>query len=69
MTLQFPTMAEQVLKEFQDATGTTSIAKIAARHKAEVIKHWDRIEYVFDDDTSLITTGRGEAHKAWTELP
>jgi hypothetical protein len=69
MTLTFPTIAEQVKAEFQAATKTTSIATLAAKRGADKRKLWDGIEYTFDDDTKLITRGRGSNHTIETELP
>lgn len=67
--LAFPTMAEQALEEFRSATKTVSLAAIAKRRGADQVHHWDHIEYVFDDDTSIQTRGRGRSHKIEVLLP
>lgn len=70
MTLQFPTLAEQALAEFHAATKTVSLAKIAQRMGADVAHKWPAITtYTFDDDTSLVVTGRGKAHRVEAQLP
>lgn len=70
MTLTFPTMAEQVAEEFRTATRTVSIATLARKRGAEVEKTWDSgTVYTFDDDTTLVVTGRGRAHKIETHFP
>jgi hypothetical protein len=71
MTLTFPTIAEQILFEFNHSTKTVSLATLAHRRGAHISKaRWEgRITYTFDDDTSLVTKGRGKSHKVWTELP
>jgi hypothetical protein len=66
--LAFATIAEQVAAEFRDATKTASIATLAKKRRAEVERTFDgRTTYIFDDDSSLITTGR--AHNIETHLP
>ena len=70
--LTFPTMAEQAVAEFLDATRTVSLATIAKRREADVSHRGfaPRVTvYTFDDDTSIEVTGRGPAHKATTHLP
>lgn len=62
MKLEFPTIAEQV------ATSHT-IAKDAKRRGAEVTRHWDRTEYTFDDDTTLVVRGRGKSYRVEMLLP
>lgn len=69
MTLKFPTMAEQVAEEFRSATKTVSLATIAKRYGAEQVHHWNYIEYIFDDDTSIKTRGRGRSHRVEVLLP
>jgi len=71
MTLQFPTMAEQALAEFNASTKTVSIATIAKRMGATVEKdHWTgKRHYHFDDDTTLVASGAGKALKVETFLP
>lgn len=69
MALEFPTMAERALKEFRDATRTVSLATIAKRHGATRVQHWDHVEYVFEDDTTLTVRGRGRNHQVKTHLP
>lgn len=68
MSLTFPTQAEQALEEFKSNSG--SLAKIAARRGATIERRWpSEIEYTFDDDTSLVTRGRGRAHQIQVLLP
>lgn len=70
MPLQFPTMAEQALVEFRNATSTVSLAVLARRFGADVERQWPAVTiYTFDDDTALIVTGRGKSHKVVAELP
>lgn len=69
MPLTFPTIAEQVLTEFNSATKTTSIPVLACKRNAEVIRDWTRTVYTFDDDTSLVVTGRGKQHRVEALLP
>jgi hypothetical protein len=76
MTLTFPTIAEQVLAEFNSSTKTVSIATLARKRGAHVNKthsYWMAnkwmIIYTFDDDTSLITRGRGKSYRVETQLP
>lgn len=68
MALQFPTMAQQAVAAFETRK-VKSLATIAKRMGADHDRKWDRIEYTFDDDTTLIVQGRGRAHRYWTELP
>ncbi len=64
MTLTFPTQAEQALAEFRSATKTVSLSTIAKRRGADREHEWpNTIIWTFDDDTSLVVTGRGQAHK------
>lgn len=68
--LTFPTQAEQALEEFESATKTVSLAKIAKRRGADKETEWPGLtRYVFDDDTSLEVTGRGRAHRVEVRLP
>ena len=69
MPLTFPTMAEQAVAEFRNATRTASLARIARRRGAEVERKWDHTLYTFDDDTSIEVRGRGRAYKIETFLP
>ena len=67
--LTFPTQAEQALAEFQSSRKTISLATIAKKRGAFVEKTWGETTYVFDDDTSLVVTGRGANHKVEARLP
>jgi hypothetical protein len=71
MTLTFPTIAEQVLTEFNSSTKTIALSTLARRRKAEITRSFfsSAIIYIFDDDSSLITTGRGKSYKVSTQLP
>jgi hypothetical protein len=68
--LTFPTIAEQVLAEFENATRTTSISTIAKqRGGCKEIEWPSTIVWRFDDDTSLTITGRGCNHSVEVHLP
>ena len=70
MALQFPTMAEKALAEFNASEKTVALAKIAKRMGADVEKPFaGGMTYTFDDDTSIVVEGRGKSWKARTELP
>lgn len=69
LPLTFPTQAEQVVQQFEAATKTTSLAKLAKQMGAMVEKQWDRTIYTFDDDTSIEVKGRGRSHQYETQLP
>lgn len=72
-TLTFPTMAEQALAEWNEKHILGGVGLIAKRHGADVERRWEGqlliIEYTFDDDTSLRTSGRGKAHRVEAMLP
>lgn len=68
--LQFPTLAERTLTAFRTATKTVSLAKLARKAGAQVTRQWPSIvTYTFDDDTSLVVTGRGRQHRVEAHLP
>lgn len=67
--LQFPTMAEKTLAEFNAATKTVALQHLARKAGAFVERGFNRLEYVFDDDSRLVITGRGKSYKATPELP
>jgi predicted lipoprotein with Yx(FWY)xxD motif len=70
MTLQFPTIAEQVLDEFNNAKKTVSLATLAKKRKADKVTDFEGTTvYTFDDDTSLIVKGRGKSYRVSAELP
>ena len=69
MALQFPTMAEQCLKEWQERDRTISLVRIAEAHGAEVSNLGKARTYTFDDDTFLEVTGRGPQHRVESFLP
>lgn len=69
MPLQFPTLAEKCLAEWQRRKKTTSVNQVALSHGATRDDDFGRIVWVFDDDTSLVITGRGKFHKVTVELP
>lgn len=70
MTLTFPTLAERALAEFHSSKRKTSISDIARRYHAQRTFTWpSTITYTFDDDTSIITSGRGRTYTIRTELP
>jgi hypothetical protein len=71
MPLTFPTLAEQVIQEFEAPGKAVSLTKLA-REKAwaeEVIDFGRHRIFMFEDDTTLHVRGRGRAHKYWSELP
>jgi len=67
--LTFPTLAEQAVAEFHNATHTVSLATIAKRMGAMKYFEYPTTTYVFDDDTSIEVSGRGPNHKIETFLP
>ena len=67
--LTFPTMAEQAVKQWEEATCTISLTVICERMGAERHFSYPYISYTFDDDTSLQIYGRGKAHRVETYLP
>lgn len=71
MTLQFPTEAEKVADAFRNSKKTVSIATLARHADKEVVRDFTGVRtiYTFDDDTSLVVTGRGRAHTIETLLP
>ena len=71
MALTFPTMAEQCLAEWRAITDrTVSLNVIASRYGAQQFKEFGGTsEWVFNDDTRIVVTGRGPNHKAVAELP
>lgn len=74
MALEFPTMAEQALAEWNATHVLGGVGKVAKRFgTVDVDRRWEGlglvIEYTFDDDTSLRCTGRGKAHKVEAMLP
>ena len=69
MKLTFPTQAEQAYEEFRSATRTISLATVARKRGAQTERLWDRTIHWFDDDTSLVVTGRGRAHRGEVLLP
>lgn len=69
-TLTFPTIAEQVIKEFEDSQKTTSLAVLAARRGCHTERTFEGVTtYFFDDDTSIEVKGRGAAHAYEARLP
>jgi len=69
MPLQFPTMAEQALAKWQSQTRTTPLEKITLPMGADIERDGTTIIHTFDDDTSLIVTGRGKNYQVRAELP
>jgi hypothetical protein len=71
MSLTFPTIAEQVLFEFNHSTKTVALITLARKRGAEVTRSYmtGNLIYTFDDDTSLIITGRGKNYKVRAQLP
>lgn len=72
--LTFPTIAQQVLAErvAGKTTKDRSIARLARKRKnVQIVKSFTggRIEYVFDDDTAIITHGRGKSYRIEERLP
>ena len=69
-TLTFPTMADLAYEEFTNAVTTVSLVTIAKRRGAQIVDRWPGARtYLFDDDTSLVVTGRGMSHKVEVMLP
>jgi hypothetical protein len=70
MALQFPTQAEQALTAWQARTETTTVAKIARWFGAYDREfEYPETRYLFEDDTQLVVTGKGVAHRLETRLP
>ncbi len=70
MPLTFPTIAEQVREEFQQAPRTIALATIARKRSVEITRAWpSTTTYWFDDGTSIEVTGRGKAHRIEVRLP
>jgi hypothetical protein len=73
MPLEHPTQAEQCLALFTNAPRTIALSTIARRMGAEVHKNktWSKSDcsYIFDDDSELITSGRGKNYKVEALLP
>lgn len=68
-SLKFPTQAETCLAKFRAAKTTVSLATLARKAGAEVSYTYPRTIYTFDDDTTLVVTGRGKQHRAETFHP
>ena len=74
MPLTFPTLAETTLSAWKEHPKTISLVTFAIRHGAERLdeRTFDNpsaIRLVFDDDTSLLITGRGRSQQVSVELP
>lgn len=67
--LSFPTQAQQCLAQFNEAVSTVSIATLAKRMGAEAEQTATTRIYIFNDDTSLVVTGRGKSHSVQVTLP
>jgi hypothetical protein len=67
--LKHPTLAQQAVNQFRNATKTISLAVIAKRLGAEKFQHFTHTEHVFDDGSSLEVRGRGRSHKVEVLLP
>jgi hypothetical protein len=66
MPLQFPTLAEQTISSWNHRG---SLVTFAIKAGAERANQWREIILTFDDDTSIVITGRGRGHHVRTELP
>ena len=71
MALEFPTMADRAIADFEGATKTVSLVVIAKRHGGERDRKApdNSIVFRFDDDTALVIEGRGRGHRYRAELP
>lgn len=77
MTLSFPTLAEQALAAFRAAKlehKTVSLREEARKRggtpdETRSFTQSSTITYVFDDDSTLMITGRGRHHCYETQLP
>ena len=67
--LTFPTQAEQALADWRAQTKTIALTTICVRHGGQRTGNKPRIEYTFDDDSSISIEGQGQAHKVQTHLP
>lgn len=66
--LTFPTKAEQALEAFASRR-VPSAATAALRLGGVPEQHWDCLDFVFDDDTTLRIRGRGRNHSVEALLP
>lgn len=73
MTLIFPTVAEQVVAEFESATKTVSLVALATKRldaeRRTIYQSGRVIEFTFDDDSTLEIRGQGKSHHYVTRLP
>lgn len=72
MTLQFPTMAERAIAEWKVLPTTKPFERIARGYGATREDHGffpHVIEWVFADDTTVTSVGRGSKHKIESHLP
>lgn len=67
--LKFPTQAETTLAAFHAATKTVALSTLAKRAGAFTDRNFYGLEYVFDDDSRIVVTGRGKSYQARAELP
>jgi hypothetical protein len=64
-----PHQAQLAYEEFASALNTVSLSLIAKRRGADIERDGPVTTYTFDDDTTLVVTGRGRTHKVQVELP
>lgn len=68
--MKFPTDAEKALANWDKRRSFSSFCR---KLGATIERNWTstglQIEYIFDDDTRVVTTGRGRSWKARSELP
>lgn len=69
MTLSFPTLAEQALAKFRNSKKTISLVTICTEMDAQREDCYPKTTWTFDDDTSLVVSGRGRNHTVEVLLP
>lgn len=69
MTLQFPTIAERAIADWQSQSVTIPFEKIAKHYGGSKSYDGCNIEWHFDDDTTARITGRGSNYRLEALLP
>jgi hypothetical protein len=71
--MEFPTMAERAIEDWKARGCTTAFERVAKRCGAfrddEQVDGAKVIVWIFDDDTKVRISGRGNKHKIEAELP
>jgi hypothetical protein len=70
MVLHHPTIAEQAHERVKAGDGPPSQVCTRDFRPIDVEREWpSRVVYTFEDDSSLMTIGRGRRQKITTHLP